>query len=160
MKDANKNQETKKVLNVQNLTDEQLLEINLDEINLDEVNFNELLKKSLDNKKKKESSKGQVIEYLGTKEKPYNTMSEKEAKQYRKRCRNIRNNFILAVLRAKQNNNVAEIKRIFKDFKTFYFANYGNPNYSIASIARPNSDKATILDLKLFFKILSDLKLK
>ncbi len=144
------NNGTKKV-NVENLTNDQLL--NLD---LDSVNLYDLLNKNKDLKPKLKTSKG-------SKEKMYKDTAKKENesdKNFRRRIRNERNTFVENVLIFFQNKNEKELKEQINSFEKFYKETYTKNNFELASICRLNSDAATKAKIKLFFHIIKTNKTK
>jgi hypothetical protein len=140
---------TAKNVNLETLTDEQLLTANLDEINIfDLLSKNKSLQPKLNQSK---DTKETMFVYPKDADK-------KTIKNFRTKARKQRNYFIESLLTAYENKDVNKQKEVLKEFKVFYKETYLKNDFSISSISRLNADKNTLAKIKLFFYIISKIK--
>lgn len=154
MKTANNKTTANKVTNLKNISSEQLAEMDLDEINiytlLELLENNETLKEKLTTKK-------------GSKEGMYKKDAKKENesdKNFRSRIRKERNTFTENILKYFQNKDDASLKKEIVSFNKFYKETYLLNDYTVASVARLNSDKVTLSKLNLMFQVVKRTKIE
>lgn len=161
---------TKKVTQAKVLTDDQLLEMDLDNLNIDEV----LAKrpKATNNKGKEIKGKKErdpmfiipgdlytALEKDKTLDSQTLTAKKKaKLKRFRSKVRKQRNRLIGQIINLKKDNNKAELKDTITAFKSFYTTHYINQDYSINSLAKANSDKDTLANIKLALAIIKRVK--
>lgn len=148
-KKSNTKKETVKELDFQNLTDEQILSLDLDKINLKDLLSNN---KSLRTAKVSKGKKGGLYKSTAKKE-------NESDKNFRSRIRDKRNSFIENTFRFFEADNKTELKAEFDAFMIFYKETYNVNDFSLESLCRLNSDKATQARIKTFFKVLRLAKL-
>lgn len=152
-----KNQNAKNVKNVNNnvnvekLTDLDLLNLNLDEVNVyDLIEKNQALKVQLSKRKdKKESIYKKDIQ------------NENESdKNFRQRIRKIRNGYLDNVINAVNTKDTKNIETSLNSFISFYKDTYLLNDFSINSLSRNNADKNTLAKIKIVLHLAKNLKTK
>lgn len=142
--------EALKITDLSKLDNETLSTIDLDDINLyDLLAKNKNLEKLTRKKDKKESI------YRRTAKKEMET-----DKNFRSRIRKERNYHIETVINFFEKKLSKDLDKAIKDFDKFYKETYNLNDYSIQSMARLNSDKATLAKLNIFLAIVKKVKAK
>ena len=145
--------ETKKEIDYSKMTMEQIL--SLDENELDDKIINMLLNSNKDvqsfTKNKTKAGNSKLYKDTAIKE-------NESSKQFRNRIRKERNNLISSVNYFNSIENKVELKKSIKLFNTFYKETYSLNDYSLESLGRKNSDKDTLVNLKLALWIIKNNK--
>lgn len=146
----------KETLNVENLSDDQLLNLDLDSLNQSEliklINSNKTLKEN-----NKVISKSSFEMYKGYENKPYEEMNKADKTKFKKFIRKQRNKFFADFVNA---SNEVERKKVVKEFISFYKKYYTLNDFSVRSICRGNSDKNTLVNAKVLLSYCQKSKIK
>lgn len=145
-----KQKETAVITDLSKLDNETLASIDLDNINLYELLAkNKNLEKLTKRKDKKES----IYKLTAKKE-------NETDKNFRSRIRKERNYHIEMVISFFEKKLTKDLQNAIKDFDKFYKETYQKNDYAIDSMARLNSDKATLAKLNIFLTIVKKVKTK
>lgn len=152
-KEISKKEISKKEIDFQNLTDEQILNMDLDGNNIYALlEQNKFVKQQL--KQKEKSGGGNKTMYKReTVEK-----SGKTLKRFKSYARNKRNNFATNIIKLFLAKNETDLKAEIKAFNSFYKETYTLNDLTIDSVARANSDTTTKANVKLMFEIIKQTK--
>lgn len=141
-----------KNVDLENLTDEQLLTMNLDEVNIfDLMKSNKSLKQTVKTATKNEKQPLYIKSAMKD--------SETE-KRFRSRLRKELKRFKASLFNAVENNEMETQKKIVIDFLAFYKKYYFVNNFTAESLSRRNSDKDTFASTKIFIAAVKQLKVK